>query len=146
MEAIILCGIQASGKSTFYQLKFAKSHVLISLDLLNTRNKENLFLETCLKTQSKFIVDNTNPTIAERRKYIELAKEKKYKIIGYYFECALKDSIERNKQRKGKEKINEIGIKGTLAKFEIPEYSEGYDELYKVELCNNEFLIRDKSY
>jgi hypothetical protein len=59
MEAIIFCGIQASGKTSFYKEHFFKTHIRISLDLLNTRRKENIFLQTCFETQQRFVVDNT---------------------------------------------------------------------------------------
>ena len=39
MEIIILMGIQASGKSTFYRQKFADSHIRINLDMLKTRHR-----------------------------------------------------------------------------------------------------------
>ncbi len=40
MEMIIFTGIPASGKSSFYKELFFNSHLRISMDLLNTRNKE----------------------------------------------------------------------------------------------------------
>lgn len=42
MQALIFCGIQASGKSTFYCQRLLNSHVRISLDLLRTRHREPL--------------------------------------------------------------------------------------------------------
>jgi hypothetical protein len=74
VQAVIFIGIQATGKSTFYEKNFFHSHVRISMNLLNKRNKENKFLETCLETQLKFEIDNTIPTVAEKSKYIELVK------------------------------------------------------------------------
>jgi hypothetical protein len=62
MEAIIFCGIQASGKSTFFKEYFFKTHIRISLDLLGTRHKENIFLQTCFAARQRFVVDNTNAT------------------------------------------------------------------------------------
>jgi predicted kinase len=51
MEMIILYGIQASGKTTFYKENFFKSHVRLSLDQLNTRNKEQVFINACFCVQ-----------------------------------------------------------------------------------------------
>ncbi|HEV7348839.1 hypothetical protein [Telluribacter sp.] len=51
MQAIIFCGLQATGKTTFYRDHFLKTHIRISLDMLNTRNKETQFMEVCLRTQ-----------------------------------------------------------------------------------------------
>jgi predicted kinase len=115
MEIIIFCGIQASGKTTFYKEHFFKTHMRISLDQLHTRNKEQVFINACFSVQQRFVVDNTNPTKAERAKYITAAKSHKYKVIGYYFK--------------------------TNNKLEPPVFSEGFDELYSVEIINDGFEI-----
>lgn len=143
MEAIIYIGIQATGKSTFYNERFFNSHLRISIDLLNTRNKEQKFLDTCFSIQQPFVIDNTNPTRIEREKYIKQAKENKYKVIGYYFQSKIEDSIHRNNKRTGKAKIPEIGIKGTFNKLELPSKNEGFDELYYVQIKDNKFEVTD---
>lgn len=50
MEAVIFIGLQASGKSTFYQERFFNTHVRINLDMLKTRNREKQSLQVCLQT------------------------------------------------------------------------------------------------
>ncbi len=143
MEIIIFCGIQATGKSTFFKEQFFKTHVRISMDLLHTRNKEQKFIETCLSLQQPFVVDNTNPSAADREKYITAAKAHKFKVIGYYFQSKLSDSIVRNSQRQGKDYVPEIGIKSTAAKLELPSFDEGFDELYYVEIQNQQFNVKN---
>lgn len=143
MEAIIFCGIQASGKTTFYKENFLKSHVRISLDMLKTKNRVQKLLEFCLETQQAFVSDNTNVTVEDRKKYIQPSKEKGFTVIGFYFQSKISDSIERNNTREGKENIPERGILGTYKKLEIPTYSEGFDTLYYVEIHNNTFVIKE---
>lgn len=143
MEIIIFCGIQATGKSTFFKEQFFKTHVRISMDLLHTRHKEQKFIETCLSLQQPFVVDNTNPSAADREKYITTAKAHKFKVIGYYFQSKLSDSIVRNSQRQGKDYVPEIGIKSTAAKLELPSFDEGFDELYYVEIQNQQFNVKN---
>lgn len=143
MEAVIFCGIQATGKSTFYKERFFRTHMRISMDMLNTRKKENQFLQTCFLTQQRFVVDNTNPTIADRGKYIELAKQFKYKVIGYYFQSKVEDALARNRYRIGKENISIAGIRGVFKKIELPGYDEGFDELYYVEITDDGFLVKE---
>jgi len=143
MEIIIFCGIQATGKSTFFKEQFFKTHVRISMDLLHTRHKEQKFIETCLSLQQPFVVDNTNPSAADREKYITAAKAHKFKVIGYYFQSKLSDSIVRNSQRQGKDYVPEIGIKSTAAKLELPSFDEGFDELYYVEIQNQQFNVKN---
>ena len=143
MELIIFTGIQGSGKSTFYKQEFFNSHIRVSMDLLNTRNKENKLLEFCFQTQSKIVIDNTNPTIKEREKYISLGKRFKYEIKSYFFDSSLEENWERNNQRKGKEKIPMVGLKSFLKNLEIPKPEEGFDKLYNVTLVNDIFVTNE---
>jgi predicted kinase len=141
MEAIIFCGIQASGKTTFYIERFFKTHVRISLDLFNTRRKEKIFIETCLKTQQRYVIDNTNPTKKERLAYIEKAKQFKFKVAVFYFQSTVGEAITRNKNRTGKEHVPPAGIGGTYKRLQTPAYEEGFDELFMVKIVNGSFAV-----
>ncbi len=74
MEAVIFIGIQGSGKSSFYLARFYRTHIRINLDMLRTRHREQLLLSACVEGKSRFVVDNTNPTITERARYITPAR------------------------------------------------------------------------
>ena len=142
MQAIIFCGIQASGKSTFYCQRLLNSHVRISLDLLRTRHREALLLRFCLATQAKFVVDNTNPTVAERQRYIAPAKAAGYAIVGYYFSSSASEALLRNQLRPAAEQVPEVGIRGTRARLEMPSFAEGFDELYFVRIAGDgQFVV-----
>ncbi len=143
MEAIIFCGIQATGKSTFFKERFFKTYMHISLDVLKTRHREGRFLQTCLDTQQAFVLDNTNVSIADREKYIVLAKAHHYKVIGYYFQSKLQEALTRNATREGKENIPEMGIKGAYSRLQLPNFKEGFDELYYVELKEDGFVVKE---
>lgn len=142
MECVIFIGIQASGKSTFYKERFFATHMRINLDMLRARHRENVFLEASVRTMQSFVVDNTNPTVEDRRKYIDFVKKHHYKVIGYYFEPDYELSQERNNKREGKEKVPEIGMISTLKKLQRPSYSEGFNELYIVKSLNDAFEIQ----
>ena len=74
MEAILLCGIQATGKSTFCRERFFATHVRLNLDMLRTRHREEQLLQACLGMGQPLVVDNTNVTRAERQRYVVSAK------------------------------------------------------------------------
>ncbi|HMA33465.1 MAG TPA: AAA family ATPase, partial [Chloroflexia bacterium] len=97
MEAVIFIGIQASGKSSFYQDRFFNTHVRINLDMLKTRHREDLLLRACLAMQQPFVVDNTNPTVAARAGYLLAARTAGFRVAGYYFESRVADCIRRNR-------------------------------------------------
>lgn len=134
MELLIFMGIQATGKTSYFTARFVKTHVRISLDLLNTRKKEKRFLDLCLETGQRCVVDNTNPSKADRAVYMEAAKAKQFRVIGYYFESRIHDALARNAKRPGKENIDERGVRSTYSKLEMPEMTEGFDELYFVRI------------
>lgn len=141
MEAIIFCGIQASGKTSFYKEHFLKTHLRLSLDLFHTRRKEDIFLETCLQTSQRFVIDNTNITKKERLPYIEKLKQFKFKVKGFYFESTAGEAITRNKNRKGKEFVPPAGIGGTYKRLQVPDFEEGFDELFKVKIVSGSFTV-----
>ncbi len=144
MEAVIFIGIQATGKSTFYKEKFLKTHIRINLDMLKTRNREDIFLDACIKAKQPFVVDNTNPSIEDRKKYIDIARSAKFKVTGYYFQSSIAEAIKKNERREGKEYIPLAGIKSTHAKLQLPSFNEGFDELYYVKINEeNKFVVEE---
>ncbi len=132
MEAVIFIGIQGAGKSTFYRERFFDTHVRISLDLLKTRHRERAFLETCLATQQRFVVDNTNVFAAERAVYIRAARAAGYRVTGYFFDVPLRTALWRNSRRSGAGKIPVPGVIGKFRRLEKPAVAEGFDELFAV--------------
>lgn len=92
-HCVIFIGIQASGKTTFYQRFCAATHAHINLDTLNTRNKEMLAISECLASGKSFVVDNTNPTKTDRARYIPLVKGAGYEVMGFYFRSILAEFL-----------------------------------------------------
>ncbi len=132
VEAIIFIGIQGSGKSTFYREKFFDTHVRISLDLLKTRTREREFLATCLRTGQKFVVDNTNVRVEQRREYIAIAQAAGFRVIGYFFDTPLRTALARNGARKDGAVIPVPGVIGTYKRLERPTLDEGFAELHVI--------------
>src|SRR5262245_4360579 len=128
MEAIVLCGVQASGKTTLYRDRFLATHVRISMDLLRTRAREAAFLALCLETRQPFVVDNTNPTPAERRRYVEPARAAGFRVIGYLVEVDAAVAFARNAERSGLARVSEQGEAGTAERFIRRSTEEGFDE------------------
>jgi predicted kinase len=135
MEAVILIGLQASGKSTFWRRRFRDTHVRINLDMLRTRPREWAFVETCLATRQRFVVDNTNPTRADRQRYIAPAKAAGFRAIGYWFTADLDECRQRNRRRRDKEPIPDGGLRAALSRMEPPTLAEGFDELHTVTIA-----------
>ena len=130
MEAVVFVGIQASGKSSFYRARFFDTHLRINLDMLKTRHREQILLHACIEAKQPFVVDNTNPSVEERARYIKLARSGGFRVVGYYFSSHPKEALTWNNQRTGKARIPEKGILGTYKRLCVPTMEEGFDELY----------------
>lgn len=142
MQLIIFTGVQASGKSSFYLLNLHHSHLRINLDMLKTRHRENLIFEAYLASKAKCVIDNANPTKADRARYIERAKAAGFEVIAYFFETDLTSTLERNSYRIGKANIPEVGVRATYKKLEMPTLEEGFTEIYLVKIIGNgEFSV-----
>ena len=141
-QIIVFIGIQASGKSTFYHTMLAPlGYCHINLDSLHTRNKEKELFEACLKEGKSLVIDNTNPEIADRARYISQAKQMGYDLIGVFFQSIVRDCIARNENR-----VNAVprqAIPCTQNKLQLPSYSEGFDKLYFARITDNGFEITD---
>ncbi|GFE59959.1 ATP-binding protein [Geobacter sp. AOG2] len=134
MNAIILIGIPASGKSTFYRQRFFFTHMRISLDMLKTRHRERLLVEACLAARQPFVVDNTNASPQERARFIGPARQAGFRVVGYYLDSTVADALERNRQRQGTGRIPDKGVAGVAARLELPTLGEGFDELRYVRM------------
>jgi predicted kinase len=132
MEAIIFIGTQGAGKSTFYKKNFINTHIRINLDMLKTRHREQIFLKACLEAKQPFVIDNTNPKIIDRNRYIMPAKANKFQVIAYYFDTKLEKCKQRNSQRSEKEIVPLVGLLGTYKKLTLPSWEEGFDKIYSV--------------
>ena len=141
MEAVIFIGLQASGKSSFYRERFFSTHVRISLDLLRTRHREQRMLSLCLETQQPFVIDNTNPTRDDRRRYVAAARSAGFSIVGYYFSGRIAECLLRNRQRS--QPVPEVGLLATARKLQIPSMDEGFSSLNYVRLDGSGFVIED---
>lgn len=133
MDLLLLIGLQGAGKSTFYRMRFASSHIYVSKDLLrNNRHparRQLKLVEEALRQGQSVVVDNTNASRTERHELIELGKRQGAHVIGYYFETNIARSRERNARREGLQRVPDVAIFATLKRLERPDYSEGFDEL-----------------
>ncbi len=136
MELVIMIGLQASGKTTFSRSHFGEAYRYVSKDLLgnnsNPARRQRQLIEEALQQGLSVVVDNTNPTIEERKALIDLGRLYNAEIIGYFFEVQLKQSLERNRAREGKVRVPDVAIFATLKRLARPSYAEGFTKLFCV--------------
>jgi predicted kinase len=133
LELIIFVGLQAAGKSTYYQTHFAATHVHVSKDLMaNVRNRDARqlqLIEAALAEGKSVVVDNTNATPAVRAPLIEIGRRHGATIVAFHFETVVKDALARNRAREGKARVPDVAIFTTRKKLVPPAFAEGFDEV-----------------
>jgi predicted kinase len=134
MELVILVGLQGSGKTTFYRARFAATHAHVSKDNFRSnprpaRRQRSLIAEAFAAGRS-VVVDNTNPTVADRAELVELGRTAGAGVVCYYFPPDVDASLRRNALREGKARVPDHAVRITAARLEPPTLNEGFDRLY----------------
>ena len=136
VDCIVLVGLPASGKSTFYRQRFATTHTHISKDLLpksaNKSVRQARDLRTALGAGQSVVVDNTNPAVADRAEVIAVARQLGARVIGYYFAATARECVGRNRGREGTARVPPVAIFTAAKRLVVPIKEEGFDELWRV--------------
>ncbi len=141
-EAVILVGLQGSGKTTWFREKFAQTHVHVSRDVQKTAAAEAALVADCLKNGRSFVVDDTNTTRQARAPFIRAAKAAGYRVVACFFDVPVRTAIGRNNHRKDKRPIPVPAILKTAKQIEKPAIEEGFDEVRTVaEAAHNSHML-----
>jgi predicted kinase len=154
-EAIFLCGIPTSGKSTYVEklksMKYWENSVVLSTDNYieaqakrlgmtynevfqdcideATRQLEIAFIEA--KDKGKDIIfDQTNLSVKSRKKKLSKLPSY-YRRSVVFFEISLEEALKRNENREGKY-IPKSVLKRMYHQFEIPTMEENFDYVEKI--------------
>lgn len=135
---MVFAGLQGAGKSSFYRSRFAATHVHVSKDLLGRSSgkerRQAARITEALAAGRSVVVDNTNPTRADRAPLIALGRAFGAAVVGYLFEVAVPEAMRRNETREGRARVPAVAILATARRFEPPIAEEGFDALFRVRL------------
>ena len=137
-ECVILIGLPGAGKTSFYEQNFAASHRHISKDLwpnaAGREARQRRELADALAAGASVVVDNTNPSIADRAAIIAIAHASGARVIGYFFDVTTRQAIARNSERRDRKKVPNVAIFTVAKRLVPPTPAEGFDELFRVTL------------
>src|SRR5258705_5952587 len=138
MECVILVGLPASGKSTFFRERFAATHDHVSKDLIRhnrtpQRRQEQLMSESLASGRS-VVIDNTNPSVAVRAPLIAAARRHGAEVVGYVFVTEAADALRRNRAREGRARVPDVAIFTARKRLEPPTAAEGFDRIFAVRM------------
>lgn len=147
LELVVLVGLQGAGKSTFYRDVLARTHAIVSKDLMGrsaTRKQARQLREITehLSAGRSVVVDNTNPTVADRAPLVAHGRAHAARIVCYAFPPDLEASRLRNRQRVGRARVPDLALELTLRRFEHPCLEEGFDALFVVRPAPPGFDVR----
>ena len=144
LECVILIGLPGAGKSSLYRERFAATHVHVSKDFWPNAAKrearQQKLVEDSLAAGSSVVIDNTNPSVAERAPLIAIARTQGARVIGYFFDVTTRAAVARNANRTGKDKVPDVAIFTVAERLQAPTFAEGFDELYRVEINEDRSL------
>ncbi|HVG52826.1 MAG TPA: ATP-binding protein [Vicinamibacterales bacterium] len=136
MECVILIGLPASGKTTFYRERLAATHDLVSKDAMRhnkqPQRRQEQLIESALAKGRSVVVDNTNPRVADRATIIAAARRHGAEVAGYFFPTEARDALRRNRARDGRARVPDVAIFAARKRLEAPTYDEGFDHLFIV--------------
>jgi len=139
-ECVILVGLPGAGKTTFYRQRLERTHLHISKDLFpsSARNKQarqDALLHEALVSGRSVAVDNTNVSAAERAGIVAIARAHGARVACVFIVASTREAVGRNERRDGREKVPKVAIFTKAKRLEIPQMSEGFDDLrgYRVD-------------
>jgi predicted kinase len=137
LDLAVLVGLQAAGKSTFYEQQLAGRYGLVSKDLFprGARNKQRRQLRLvaeALSAGESVAVDNTNPSPEEWEPLVTLGHAHGATATAYWFPPDLTGSLRRNAAREGRDRVPDVGIHATLKRLRRPSVSDGFDAVLEV--------------
>jgi predicted kinase len=137
-DCVILIGLPAAGKTSFYRIFFSATHGHLSKDLWpNARSRDvrqQRMLRELLSRGQSVVVDNTNPTIKERAALIATARTHGARVLGYFFDVTTRQAVARNAERDGRARVQNVAIFSIAKRLEPPTLAEGFHRLFRVQL------------
>lgn len=141
---VLLVGLPASGKSSFFQSRFADTHVRVNRDMLGTAHRVRVLRDACLSAGVSFVLDNTNVTRAGRAEHIRAARAAGFRVEGYFLNTRGEEALLRNRGRPEGQRVPDAAVAGMGRRLEPPSLDEGFDALFLVRLLPaGEFSVEE---
>ncbi|KAM8927483.1 bifunctional polynucleotide phosphatase/kinase [Pelodytes ibericus] len=136
-EVVVSVGFPAAGKSTFIKEHLVtKGYVYANRDTLGSWQKCVSACEEALKNGKSIVIDNTNPDVESRGRYITCAQKAGVPARCFQFMATIDIAKHNNRFRemtqKGHISVNDMIINSYKSKFVAPSVSEGFSEILKI--------------
>jgi predicted kinase len=144
-ELVVLVGLPGAGKTSFFRDHFQASHVHVSKDLMRNARDRNTrqgrLIEEALRAGRSVVVDNINPTIADRAPLVALARAHGARVVAYVLDTTIRTAVARNRRREGEARVPDVAIFMAAKRLEVPTVAEGLDAVYRVRSSDGRFEV-----
>lgn len=127
-ELVVFVGMPGSGKTLYYEEFLSSTHILISRDILKTKQRVLKELEKELTKGRSIAIDNTSPSQEDREVFYKLAQTYGYKIKVLYM---LHNGTGYNELR-GEDRVPTIAYHIYFKNMVPPTEQNTPGELYKI--------------
>ena len=144
-EVAILIGLPGAGKTSFFQARLAATHVHVSKDVIghgrDVSRRQLDEVRKALRAGRSAVVDNTNPTVADRAPILALGREMGARVVAYVLDTTPRESAARNRSRVGKGRVPDVAVFVTSKRLQPPTAGEGFDAVYRVHAEGGDFVV-----
>jgi predicted kinase len=141
LDCVVLVGLPGAGKTSFYRRYFAQTHVHISKDhwpnATGREARQRRAIDEALASGRSVVVDNTNPTVADRAAIVALARARGARAVCYFVDVPTRTAVARNAVRPGREKVPNVAIFTVAKRLQRPTLEEGFDQVFSVTITEN---------
>lgn len=138
-EVIVAVGFPGSGKSTFFQTHILpKGYVYVNRDTLGSWQQCVSACERALKEGRSVAVDNTNPDLESRKRYVDVTRNAGVPCRCFNFTASLEQAKHNNRFREMVPSttkhvhVNDMVFHSYKNKFVTPSLSEGFSEILQI--------------
>ena len=150
-EVILFIGAPASGKTTFYQKHLQpEGYIYINRDTLGSWQKCVAECEKVLRLRKSVVIDNTNPDVDSRKRYLTVAEKHNIPTRCFLFAASIAHCKHNNKFRElknisipGYKPVNDIAFNAYSTRYKQPDINEGFTEIVRINFIPDFESIED---